>query len=303
VFPSGELGFGLGVDESAIRKQLVAPHDLVFDARAVRKRFSRHIEKAASKCVVPVLSAERLSGDPHLRRHDSVRIADRLAAVVPDARVLIVIREQRAMILSTYKQYVSAGGLLRLGPYLNSGRERPMVQWPFELDQFAYDRLIEHYHRRFGAEHVLVLPFELFQRDGLDFVSRIVRFAGAEAHTDALRALPFSVRENPANPPLFVAAKRNLNRALRQRLTPWGRLDPNHGIGEFILETARHLASRAPSRLNARSEERMRTAIARAASRHYGASNGRTCALIGIDLGEYGYDLAPLARRESRRRS
>ena len=51
---------------------------------------------------VPVISHERLSGYPHSGGHDSKEIAHRLAAVFPNAKVVIVIREQKSMILSNY---------------------------------------------------------------------------------------------------------------------------------------------------------------------------------------------------------
>jgi hypothetical protein len=289
VFPNRDLGFDSPVAESSIKKHLVAPHDLAFDAGAVRDRYLPRIQKLEQEGLVPVLSAERLSGDPHFRRHDNVRIADRLAASFPEGRILIVVREQRAAILATYKQYVASGGLLSLDRYLRAGGSTP--HWPFELDQFAYDRLIEHYHRRFGPERVLALPFELFVRDGRDFVSRIVRFAGATSDDAVVAALPFGARENPANPPLYVAVKRRVNPLLRHRLTPWGAIHPKKGAGRLLVRTLWNAADRAPARLNAHVEEGMRAAVAGAAGDHYRESNARTSELIGIDLGDYGYDL------------
>jgi len=49
---------------------------------------------------VPVLSAERLSGNPDSGGYDSVHVAEYLAATFPEARVLIVIREQADMLVS-----------------------------------------------------------------------------------------------------------------------------------------------------------------------------------------------------------
>ena len=61
-----------------------------------------------------MVSFPRLSGHPYSGGYDSRMIADRVAEVFPEARILIVIREQRSMIVSTYKQYVNAGGEARL---------------------------------------------------------------------------------------------------------------------------------------------------------------------------------------------
>jgi len=42
-----------------------------------------------------------------------------LQATIPDGRVLIVVREQRSMLLSLYQQYVKVGGVRRLKGYIN----------------------------------------------------------------------------------------------------------------------------------------------------------------------------------------
>src|SRR5207244_1801138 len=91
--------------------------------------------------------------------------------------------EQRAMILSTYRQYVYNGGMLSLEAFLAGA----LFWWqqPFELAQYSYDRVVAHYHERFGSENVLVLPYELFRRDGFRFVSRIVDFAVGDCYRES----------------------------------------------------------------------------------------------------------------------
>jgi hypothetical protein len=289
LFCSSEAGFAAACSDDALKKHIIKPHDLVFDANACREWFEPRIRAVEERGLVPVLSAERLTGDAHLRGHDSGRIADRLASVFPDAKVLMVIREQRGMILATYKQYVSAGGLLRLQDYL--GPNRGMYQWPFELVQFAYDRLIARYLERFGEENVLVLPLELFRREPHDFVSRIVRFTEAAATEEAIARLPFGVVENPARPAMSVVAKRRLNRILRQRLTPWAPLDGHGRTGKALRRLAWKVGTGAPARLNDALEQRMKAMVAEATGNFYRASNARTAELIGIDLRDYGYDM------------
>ena len=84
--------------------------------------------------------------------------------------MLIVIREQRAMILSTYKQYVQVGGAAPLRHFLEPPVGRSLRVPLFDWRYFEYDHLVRHYQRLFGEEHVLTLPFELFVRDGRAFV-------------------------------------------------------------------------------------------------------------------------------------
>ena len=279
--PGKKLGFER-VLAGPVTTEIVAPHDLAFEADAARKRLVRRFRVPLAEGRVPVLSSERFAGNLSLRLNDSAQIADRLAAVFPDGRVLIVVREQRAMILSTYRQYVMNGGMLSLEAYLAGGQW--WWQQPFELVQYAYDRLIAHYHGRFGADHVLVLPFELFRRDGRGFVSRIVDFAGASAEPGALDALPFGAVVNATEPSATIAAKRQLNRFARQPLEPF------EG-GKLVRVVAQRAGRLVPTELDRRLERRMRDAVAHAVGDYYRESNARTSELIGIDLAEYGYDV------------
>jgi hypothetical protein len=288
VFQSRDLGFTRLLGD--LKGKFVATHDLRFDADATRAAIRPKLELALAEGLVPVVSEEHFSGDLNQRMNDSVRIADRLAAVFPDARVLIVIREQRAMILSTYRQHVMNGGLLSLEAFVAGG-----VWWhafPFELRQYAYDQLIAHYHTRFGADNVLVLPYELLRRDGRDFVSRILDFAGAEPRNPgALDALPFATALNVGQPAAGLAVRHYVNRHLRLDCTPWGRFRHRTLAGRVLLAAAWRAGTLAPAVLNRRLDQRMRDVIASAVGRSYRKSNARTSKLIGIDLAEFGYDV------------
>jgi hypothetical protein len=289
---TGEAGLAHACSENKIKELIIKPHDLAFEPGACRAQLLPLLGRIEKRGLVPVLSAERLSGDLNLASHDSARLAGRLASVLPEGRVMIVIREQRAMILAAYKQYVSAGGLLRLRDYV-AGGPHSSYQWPFEFAQFEYDRLIRRYRELFGEENVLALPFELFRRDGRDFVARILRFAGADASAATLERIPVETVSNAARRPMGVPVKRGLNRVLRQRLTPWGRVDPGGRVGVVMRRFARAAGHRSPSWLNETLENRWRATVAHATGDYYRASNARTSELIGIDLREYAYDMPP----------
>ena len=295
LFPNAALGFsGDAVSESTIKNRIIAPHDLDFDAEETRVRLMPSIQKRIGNGLVPVLSAERLCGDLHHRRIDSARNAQRLAGLFPEANILIVVREQKATILATYKQYVSAGGLLSLERYLGGGDG--MMQWPFEIEQFEYHRLIEHYVRLFGEPRVLALPLELFRDDGRAFVRRITRFAGAVADETALDTLPYTLRVNQGNEASFVLAKRRLlNPLMRDRLAPWGRFDRRSRVGRKLRKSLRRGGEMLPASWNQWLDERMRKTIEQATRGRYEQSNARTAELIGLDLAEYGYEM-PRAR-------
>ena len=58
---------------------------------------------------VPVLSDETLCGDPFQRRYNGGDVADRIHQTFPRAKVLIGIREQKAMAISSYREFIFLG--------------------------------------------------------------------------------------------------------------------------------------------------------------------------------------------------
>ena len=137
---------------------LIFARPLDFDAAEIRGEFEPLFADAEAAGLLPVVCFGRLSGHPFSGGYDSKLIADRLKDVLPEARILIVIREQRSMIVSTYKQYVKGGGVCTLEHFLEPATEQGWHVPGFDYRHFEYDRLIAHYHELYGKESVLVLP-------------------------------------------------------------------------------------------------------------------------------------------------
>jgi hypothetical protein len=266
------------------RLVLVPPFE--FDPATAREGFAGALAGARSRSAVPVLSHERLSGNPHSGGYDAALLADRVAAVFPDARVLIVIREQRSMIVSVYKQYVAEGGPASLRRYLHppcAGRARlPMFRFGF----FEYDRMIARYQALFARERVLVLAFEELKRAPRDFVERVAAFAGT--------AKPGELRWEAANvglSALATALKRPLNLVLvRDRLNPLG-WSERGGVQTLLRRGVEAVDGIAPGFLRDALERRLRERVEGEVGHRYRESNRRICELTGLDLAAYGYDL------------
>ena len=124
-----------------------------------------------------------MSGYPASGGYDSQLIADRLHRMVPRARVLIVIREQKSFLRSMYSQYVTDGGDLPLSRFLNPPEPHLNRVPGWDFDFLAYHRLIGYYRKLFGPERVLVLPFELLTREPRRFITDILRFCGRRPQT------------------------------------------------------------------------------------------------------------------------
>lgn len=290
VFGSAAVGFATVGGEAVVKRTLIAPDDIEFDAAACQSAFVERIEAVGAERLVPVLSAERLSGDMLYGAYDSVRLADRLAEAFPGAKVLIVIREQRSILFSTYQQYVKVGGQLDVRDYLT--RASKSHPWPCDLRRYEYDRLMSYYHLLFGQDQVLTLPYELFRSDPEGFVHRIAAFAGASPEPGVVEALKFDKVVNRSWPPAGIAVKRRMNWLVRERMNPWAPVDGRSTIGRKLTKAARELGRNAPDRVSARIEEAMRSIIAANVDDHYRDSNARASELIGLDLAAFGYDVA-----------
>jgi hypothetical protein len=80
-----------------------------------------------------------------------------LAALFPNATILIVTRGFSSMILSSYSQYVRTGG--------TGGLQSLSGEMPWN-----YDALIGLYRSAFGADRVIILPYELLRDDQSRFL-------------------------------------------------------------------------------------------------------------------------------------
>ena len=282
-FSQRELGFrrittrGLPIQD---------PHPLHFDAEAYRAHYAELVSEAATDGALPVLSEERLSGNPLSGGYDSAEIAERLLAIFPSAKVLIVVREQRSLILSTWFQYVKVGGACSLRDFLLGARDGRLPGFRFE--NFEFDRLVAHYRRLFGAERVHVELFERLGHEPREFAASILSFAGL-AKSAAFERLPFGELVNRAARPLAVSLRRVLNPFLRRdSVNGYSPLaNPAfRALGEGLVRVAE---ATAPEPLDAHLRRRWQAHIAERVGSRYVESNERLAKLSGYDLGSFGY--------------
>ncbi len=292
VLRRAEFGCTLVADVPGVNDLVVHSNSLDWNAADTRAALEPEFEAARARGLVPVVSSERMSGSPHTGGYDTRTIADRLYETWPDANVLIVVREQKAIVRSVYLQYIRQGGVLPLGAYLDPPRALYSVP-SFDPRCFDYHRFASYYRDRFGAERVHVVPYELLRVDPPAFVAAVLAAAGVQPTSD-LAALPYGRQSNPSLSASSAAVRRQLNRlvAARRPLNPGVLVripsTVDHRIWDPVLRTLDRLL---PEGIAAGAERRLRTFLAAWAGDRYGASNRRLGALLSEDLAAYGYDL------------
>jgi hypothetical protein len=288
IFNDASLGFARPplqvIDDAFINVNAFA-----FDAARARSRFDELFEDARTSSVHPVISHERLSGAPLANGFDARLIADRLVETFPGGNVLIVIREQRDLMLSIYKQYVfvrSGHHTFRRfwGRRVWQASDLPQVG----LDVFEYHHLIGYYQKLFGAERVTVLPYEMLRRDPDGFVGRIASTIGTNAPTSVPRE-----RTHASLPSSSLAVLRLLNAV--QSALGLSRFFQGRPEKSLLLrgrvKIVGSIGRAAPKAMSSSIDDRWKKLARELTGDRFAESNRITSELTGLDLAAYGYDI------------
>ena len=265
------------IDELA--RLLVDPHPFVFDADEARASLQEGIVRARGQGHVPVVSCEELSGNPQSGGYSSRLVAKRLAKVLPEARILLVLREQDSMLRSVYKQYVRMGGAASLRQYFHPTARGPRVP-RFRFEHFEYHHLVSCYQELFGIDRVLVLPMERLAKDPRGFIAAICAFAEVP-ETDC----PSLATEYSSHLASTVALQRRLNRI-------FGHSSVNPGAPFHTWRLDRwygRLDRLTPRWISNRFEEGLRRFVEAETVDRYERSNALVAEATGVDLGSFGY--------------
>ena len=233
---------------------------------------------------IPVISHERLSGNPQSSGFDAYIVARRLHNFFPEAKILIVIREQCSWILSNYFQYLSIGGNHHLEKYLKIKYDgkRP----GFSPGHVEFHHLIKDYQSRYSADNVLVIPYEIFDRDKELFFNQLGKFIGKDLSTmDLDYGKKIHARTNHylnyrlkfLNPYLNSSSVNNYSALV------------NPISKKIITKGKNALAYAIPDKLNKSTKEKLLKRIRDWAGDRFKESNKITSELTGINLSELGY--------------
>lgn len=278
-------GYTTVLDPIGSMLSFIHPRPFDFDSVEVARVLQPALTQAASEGFVPVITSESLIGNPNTGGANSVEIATRLHATLADAAILLVIREQQAMLRSLYKTFIMYGRPHSLPALLDPVGEYELP--PFDLDFLRYDQPVEHYRRLFGKDRVLVVPYELFQTDPGAFLDHLARFTGASHAAQ----LPVGRVVN-ANAPLVHLERERLRNCLTEG-GPYNYLGLRRQTEERRIARIRRTARRGPPRLLApldrRLERRFAARSEAAIGDRFRSGNAWLSELTGFDLASFGY--------------
>lgn len=251
----------------------------------------RFIEEALNKnldsrSLVPVCSAEALIGNPYCGGYNAKQNADRIKQLFPDARILLVVREQNQLMRSLYKTMIVWGMPHSIKKLLNPQDTSMAPQ--FNLDFLKFDLATAYYQQIFGHDNVLVLPYEAFTEDPIKFTRKIFSHAKCNP-TPAFQTLPWKMRINK---------NQTLANLYLQRLENIFLSSPFNYAGPIKTTEERTAArikkskkNRLPNFTNNWFENDFRQIVREDFHGKFSASNENLQKITGLDLSRYGYDL------------
>ncbi len=262
---------------------LLSPFE--YNKMRIRKEVENIIKsKADFDSKIPVISHERLSGNPHSSGFDARKIALMLKSTFPQANILIVFREQKSFILSSYFEFLAQGGTCSLNKYLNTKYDgkRPF----FSPHHIEYLSLISEYYNLYGKDRVIVLPWELFKTKPSVFINTIGKALNIDIGVDD-KLFKIIVNEHKFKFAIYYLRILN-NCREKSSLNNYSSLVMKYasGASKTLINTVGVLL---PNRLNTILKERFKQQIEEWVGDRYVESNKQLSTLVGIDLSEYDY--------------
>jgi len=285
VFSNPAGGFAVplsGAGRAFLVEQIILSDGFSFHGETVRGKFEEAAQTVTDRGLIPVWSDEGLLGDPVARRYDAYSNAIRVKEALPDAHVLITIREQTAMALSMYVEYIHQAGLADLTQFIGTGNELLSFSPFLRSDFLMFDRAVKYYQSLFGEDRVLVLPQELLALDRAAYFQLLSDFTGKEIDLTSVS----SKRVHKS-----MGATANQMRRIVNRLKTPRVLSSSPSTWEKGLEKGLRMIDRSiPSSID---NLVLRPITRQIEDRYRGQfvdSNRRLSEMTGLDLQQLGYE-------------
>jgi hypothetical protein len=266
------------ISQSKIRNTLILPSPLRYSEKA----FTELISGSDKRIVV---SNEFLSSGIHADDYRSKTNADRLKSAIPNAKIIIGIREQVSILKSAYNQYLRAKGSYSIKEYL----VRPLTG-SFNFSHLQYHFLINYYIDLYGKENVFVLPYELLKKDPKAYVDGILKFIDEEY---LINNINFSLNEkiNPSLKPCVLNLKKYFNPFILKRFSNIGGTLHSNFLNIVFRFFKKILTVLPTNRIDNKIKNKIHKEILKQTEGFYEQSNNELNKLTDFNLKEFGYRL------------
>lgn len=294
LFNGGAGLFDVVLERDEVLRQIANLRDYEFTSERIRALLKKRMDRTIHRNRIPVISEERLCGRAFSGLDGGI-LCRRLGTIAPEAKILICVREQKAMVSSMYAHTLRRTCFqVSLNSFLNHERYDGRWYAPiFKRSFLEYDTLVKLYMDAFGSSNVAVLPYEMFLQDKWKFIEKLYSFVGREVPLCRKDTGFFDVRVNADGP----ISQKIISRSVRTGATCSKRLPVLSNIIYLALPPRfrKFIHNALIMKLAQKSELRIRARIAKTIKKELGGvyckSNRRLSQLIGWDLNEYGYEM------------
>jgi len=246
------------------------------------------VKESTQQGLVPILSHERFSGYMLGDKDDRLFIWERLKSLDYKIKIILLIREQKSLIFSSWKQVIRDGASISLSNYLGNPMPKPNQHPLPNFEYFDHQTTFNFLVEVFGKENVCILPFEMLTKDKSKFLKLLARFFGL----DASRFSVSNRARNEALSNISVILFRFSNRFIFNCSLSKGGFWPRtiNGTKTFQNRIVTALIRNYPHQMDLKWIGRQQQKkISEFIGDRYASQNQALSQEIGIDLNRYGY--------------
>jgi hypothetical protein len=161
--------------EEKFRKDFILADRITFNRENFISYFNDGLESLykESKKSKKVLMYDAFSFT-YQKRFDRKTVLERIKKFFPEAKIVMMIRNQRSWLVSHYGQYVRAGGKINFYDFIESQLTNPYLDGDY-IDWFPY---IQTLHEIFGEENVHVILYEDINKSPQNVLDQLSLFSG-----------------------------------------------------------------------------------------------------------------------------
>lgn len=277
------LGNGLKMSEWGVH--LVAAHDLAFSPALVREGVAEFCRSRG--CNKVIMSWEHLLGDSAYHADGLTRIANRLKQCFPNARIIIYVREQLALLKAIYAQYVQEGGTWTLDEFTQ-------LKYPYRIGfspvYLNYALVYRLYSELFGEHNIYFQAYEVLKAQPEKEISRLFAWLGVPAHK--IRDIRFYEQVNASLSRQALSVLRVLNHVVPSRFNSLGSVAfTKQPKSRFYLRKwlQQYVDPKLIRKVFTATELELSPAVHAELESYYRKSNSTLAKEQGVALAEYGY--------------